>query len=303
MNKQPLPQQRGKLHRLIILCIGLAPVCAITGAISLIINSPVWDTLGLPLQLSILSSVWNNLFSLLGYISPPSIPEAVDLVLGTGRSYPISLFVFIFLLHAWQWLTQKGSVAGLNISYYVYHSYRKGADDLVARLEEKSSSSLSLAHFLQDSLVETLEKAMSSGEISSFETRVSNIVNELDTIARKEFGISFDKLCPHLNIKKGTPKFQDNDLMDMGAEANHAYLAAVRKLILEYYNEEELRTLCFDLGIVYEDLPAKGRAAKARELVSRLNRNGQMDNLRQKVTIERPNAKWPERKSLDLGGN
>lgn len=53
-------------------------------------------------------------------------------------------------------------------------------------------------------------------------------------------------------------------------------LTQLRQSLLDHFSEEELRTLCFDLGIDYDDLPASGRAAKARELVSHLDRRGRI---------------------------
>ena len=38
-------------------------------------------------------------------------------------------------------------------------------------------------------------------------------------------------------------------------------------------SKEELRDMCFDLGVKYDDLPGGGAAAKARELVDYLERH------------------------------
>ena len=40
------------------------------------------------------------------------------------------------------------------------------------------------------------------------------------------------------------------------------------------FDLEELRTLCFTLGIDYHNLPGEGKAAKARELVAYCERKG-----------------------------
>lgn len=63
-------------------------------------------------------------------------------------------------------------------------------------------------------------------------------------------------------------------------------LAAVRERVLARYDEEELRTLCADLGVNYDDLPAQGRAGKARELVGRLDRQGRLLELQ--AILDRP---------------
>ena len=48
----------------------------------------------------------------------------------------------------------------------------------------------------------------------------------------------------------------------------------LRQILAERFNEGELRTLCFDLGIDYENLPGQGKADKARELVAYFQRRG-----------------------------
>jgi hypothetical protein len=53
----------------------------------------------------------------------------------------------------------------------------------------------------------------------------------------------------------------------------------LRQILAERFDEGELRTLCFDLGIEYDDLPGKGRADKARELVAYLERRDRIPDL------------------------
>lgn len=66
----------------------------------------------------------------------------------------------------------------------------------------------------------------------------------------------------------------------------------LRQVLTEYFSEEELKTLCFDLGIDYDDLSGEGKTAKARELVSRLERRGEVGNLVAACYHRRPNAYW-----------
>ena len=53
-------------------------------------------------------------------------------------------------------------------------------------------------------------------------------------------------------------------------------LIHLHQLILDHYGLEELRTLCFQLGVEYDDLPGEGRQAKARELVVYLERHNRI---------------------------
>ena len=44
--------------------------------------------------------------------------------------------------------------------------------------------------------------------------------------------------------------------------------AQLRDLIAKYFNDEELRHLCFDLGIPYDDLGGEGKIDKAHQLIA-----------------------------------
>ena len=54
------------------------------------------------------------------------------------------------------------------------------------------------------------------------------------------------------------------------------------------FDEEEIRTFCFDLDIDYDDLPAQGRINKMRELISRMEREGRLAELVKLARKKRP---------------
>lgn len=56
------------------------------------------------------------------------------------------------------------------------------------------------------------------------------------------------------------------------------------------FDREELRTLCFELGVDFDSLPGEGRSAKARELVAYMNRRGELARLRSAIQAKRPGA-------------
>jgi hypothetical protein len=57
------------------------------------------------------------------------------------------------------------------------------------------------------------------------------------------------------------------------------------------FDQEELRTLCFKLGVNYDDLRGEGHSAKARELVLYMSRRmGGLERLRAVIQAERPGA-------------
>ena len=61
------------------------------------------------------------------------------------------------------------------------------------------------------------------------------------------------------------------------------------EVLVARFDREELRTLCFKLGVDYADLPGEGRDAKARELVRYMSRRtGGLTRLRDAIQAERP---------------
>lgn len=69
-------------------------------------------------------------------------------------------------------------------------------------------------------------------------------------------------------------------------------LVRLYELIAKHFDLEELRTLCFRLGLDIADLPGEGRNAKARELVTYMNRRLHMADLIAQLQQERPDVNW-----------
>jgi len=69
-------------------------------------------------------------------------------------------------------------------------------------------------------------------------------------------------------------------------------LTGLRKTIDKRFNEGELRTLCFDLGVDYDGLPGQGKVDKARELVSFLERRDRIPELVETGKQLRPDISW-----------
>lgn len=61
-----------------------------------------------------------------------------------------------------------------------------------------------------------------------------------------------------------------------------------------YFNESELKDLCFVIGIDYESLGGAGKRANARELVSVCERNGLLPQLILYCQKVRPHVTWPK---------
>ena len=62
----------------------------------------------------------------------------------------------------------------------------------------------------------------------------------------------------------------------------------LHQALIDHYNLEELRTLCAQLNIPFEDLGGEGRQAKARELILWLERRGRLDELSVLISLRYP---------------
>jgi serine/threonine protein kinase len=76
---------------------------------------------------------------------------------------------------------------------------------------------------------------------------------------------------------QGTSDQKDGKASEEAARIE--YLKRLRQILIKRFSEGELRTLCADLGIDYDDLPAEGKANTARELVSHLERRDRIPEL------------------------
>ncbi len=72
------------------------------------------------------------------------------------------------------------------------------------------------------------------------------------------------------------------------------YLTQLLQLINDSFDEEELRTAAFELGIAYDDIAGTTRSGKAREMISAIDRQGRIAELYVLCARKRPNIAWPE---------
>lgn len=69
-------------------------------------------------------------------------------------------------------------------------------------------------------------------------------------------------------------------------------LVRLYQLLDKTFSLEELRTLCFSLGIEFDDLSGDGKGAKTRELVMYMHRRGRISDLIAIAKHERPHISW-----------
>jgi len=71
----------------------------------------------------------------------------------------------------------------------------------------------------------------------------------------------------------------------------------------DYFSLDDLRTLCFTLGIDFENLPGEGKEGKARELVIFCRNRAMVDRLVEKVRQERPGLALGAPEAAEQGGD
>ncbi|VAW32643.1 hypothetical protein MNBD_CHLOROFLEXI01-2454 [hydrothermal vent metagenome] len=72
------------------------------------------------------------------------------------------------------------------------------------------------------------------------------------------------------------------------------YLATLHKQIDTYFSFSEVRTLCFNLGVDYENIPGDRRSAFIRNLVVSLAKQGRLQELVDNVREERSRVDWQD---------
>jgi hypothetical protein len=80
----------------------------------------------------------------------------------------------------------------------------------------------------------------------------------------------------------------------MSADAQWKGLVQLRQVLSSRFDLEELRTLCHDLDVDFDDLPAQGKSNKARELVAHLARRNQLGRLLEVGQEQRPDVSWSQ---------
>jgi hypothetical protein len=67
---------------------------------------------------------------------------------------------------------------------------------------------------------------------------------------------------------------------------------AIRQRLSRHFSQDELKTLCFDLDVDYDNLAGTTKDEKARELVVRLDREGNLFALLKRGAELRPHVVW-----------
>ena len=75
--------------------------------------------------------------------------------------------------------------------------------------------------------------------------------------------------------------------------ANRVMRSQAYRNLVDLFTDDELRGLCFELGVDYAHLPGETRQGKAMELVLYCTRFNCLGELWRRCAAHRPGAKWP----------
>jgi effector-associated domain 7 (EAD7)-containing protein len=107
----------------------------------------------------------------------------------------------------------------------------------------------------------------------------------LASTARKDWVENILKAKASLGESDEIERTRDGTVLDENQ-------VAIRKNITTFFNDSELRTLCFDLQVDFENLAGDTKQEKARELLIYCERNGLLLRLLKRCQVLRPKVKW-----------
>lgn len=91
-------------------------------------------------------------------------------------------------------------------------------------------------------------------------------------------------------ISKAQQMFQQQKSVPLTTSSN--IMQTLRDNMNAYFNMSEIHSLCFDLGIEFEELSGDTRSDKVKALISFMQRHGRLDELIKLVQQQRPHASW-----------
>jgi len=124
----------------------------------------------------------------------------------------------------------------------------------------------SLAHYLKQQA--TLGEAFAPPAVAHGITEARENISRIKQILRS-WNVSVED---HFDDDGSAPVAQPAEAPRLpSADIDRVKL---KQILVDYFNDEELRDLAFELTIDYESLPGAGKSGKARELVAFAERHG-----------------------------
>ncbi len=179
-------------------------------------------------------------------------------------------------------------------------------------------------HFANSNANSTFDKTPAIHELKRYITFLENVPvdlgsdpdeylryileNDQDNLAVLESkGINIDQLFE----KNSAPNTPSPHGLDISVDNHRVSVnrTEVHQKLVEHFNLEEFKNICFNLDVKYDILGGEGLAAKARELITYLENRKQLVKLIVLMKAERPNILWADAsssnsdKTFDSGTN
>lgn len=90
------------------------------------------------------------------------------------------------------------------------------------------------------------------------------------------------------------------DVTGIEWERGNPELLQIHQLLVQHFDEQEIKQICFTLHIDYDNLPGEGKTNKARELVLYFERRGSLQTLKSEIIHHRPNVLLQPKADLTL---
>ncbi len=82
--------------------------------------------------------------------------------------------------------------------------------------------------------------------------------------------------------------------MTLQSNVERPYHTQLRQMLGKHFDLDGLRTLCFDIGVDFDELAGDNKTAKIRALIEYLQKRGRLDDLLAAAALARPHVDWPE---------
>ena len=143
----------------------------------------------------------------------------------------------------------------------------------------------------------TRPRASGKGDVN---IQVGSADNSQINAGYERMDVTFGQRIDSIFGRKAPARRDEAEGEDEGAGPSQVAQPSVDQIALfdqlrGQFNLEELETICWELGIPFDDLPAKGLTGKARQLVERAVTLNALDKLIAIVGRERPQADDPKR--------
>ncbi len=196
----------------------------------------------------------------------------------------------------------------------IYATYEFGLRRLLERIG-RDHTRYNEALVYEQRLKENIAQSRLHGNTETCKAERSQIINQLNALALATLGSPFNELCglPPAEVSYTTRRLAEEEVAPTRDEPITARLdlhvqvgdaagrrpvteqaepTILRRLIVKHFSDSELRDLCFDLTIDYENLPGPTKNDKARELVTYCERFGRTADLFALCRQQRPQVEW-----------